>query len=82
MIKHRHSKKHIPADTPCGYCFQEWATTWDHIKPISQGGDNREDNLYPACRRCNSLLQDHTFPTMEERREWVRNELINRNEWL
>lgn len=31
-----------------------WATTKDHIVPISRGGTNEPGNLQPACRECNA----------------------------
>lgn len=77
----RTSKRRIPPWTPCGYCFQEWANTWDHIKPISDNGRHSKSNLYPSCRRCNSILQNRQFETMAERREYVKQRLIERGEW-
>lgn len=46
-----------PVGLPCalqGDRCTHWATTWDHIVPISRGGTNSHDNLQPACRPCNS----------------------------
>lgn len=37
----------------CAYCSSP-ADTVDHVIPLSRGGDNREGNLAPSCRRCNS----------------------------
>ena len=37
----------------CG-CLPEDLTV-DHAKPRSRGGQNRDDNLLPACRYCNNL---------------------------
>ncbi|MGH9252819.1 MAG: HNH endonuclease [Acidimicrobiales bacterium] len=31
-----------------------WATTVDHIIPVSEGGTDHPSNLRPACRECNS----------------------------
>ncbi|MFC4128891.1 HNH endonuclease [Nocardia rhizosphaerae] len=37
----------------CAYCPAP-ATTWDHIHPVSLGGDTVPGNLVPACSPCNS----------------------------
>src|ERR1035437_8821451 len=74
-------KEKIPAGTPCGYCFERWATVWDHLQPWSKGGLTVPANLYPSCHRCNSLLAALSFPTIEEKREYVRTTLIDRGDW-
>ena len=76
----RSSQRNLKS-TPCGYCFSSWATCWDHIIPYVYGGATIEDNLYPSCRRCNSILSDKVFDSLEEKREYIREELIRRNEW-
>jgi hypothetical protein len=37
----------------CGYCRCNRATTLDHIKPKSKGGDSLRSNLLPCCLKCN-----------------------------
>ena len=37
----------------CGYCRCHRATTLDHIKPKSKGGDSLRSNLLPCCLECN-----------------------------
>lgn len=37
----------------CSYCPAP-ADTIDHVVPLLRGGDNREGNLTPCCRRCNA----------------------------
>jgi hypothetical protein len=66
---------------PCGYCFEEWADCYDHITPVAHGGTNRKSNLYPACSRCNSLLSALLFASLDQKREYIREELIKRGEW-
>lgn len=66
---------------PCGYCFEEWADCYDHILPVSHGGTNKKSNLYPACRRCNSLVGAHEFKSLDEKRDYIREKLKERNEW-
>ncbi len=36
----------------CAYCRRR-ADTVDHVVPRADGGTNAQDNLLPACRRCN-----------------------------
>lgn len=66
---------------PCGYCFEEWADCYDHIRPVSRGGTNKKSNLYPACKRCNSILSNKLFKNLDEKRNFIRAELKNREEW-
>jgi len=77
----RATTRRIPDGTPCGYCFNEWATVWDHLQPWSKQGKTIPANLYPACRRCNALLAALSFPSIEEKREYVRTTLIERGDW-
>src|ERR1035437_6419703 len=75
------TRRRIPDGTPCGYCFNEWATAWDHLQPYSKCGLTIPSNLYPSCRHCNAILYNLSFPSIEEKREYVRNTLIERGEW-
>lgn len=68
-------------EIPCGYCFSRWATGYDHLIPWSYGGTGEQSNLYPCCRRCNSILGAKIFDSLQEKREYVRNWLIERGEW-
>lgn len=79
--RRRSSKRQIPDWTPCGYCFARWATTWDHLTPWSKGGLTVAGNLYPSCPRCNHLLSNLSFDTIQEKREYVRTVLIERGQW-
>lgn len=48
-------------DGKCAYCgkdLSEKGCTLDHIIPKSRGGYKTEDNLYPACRKCNERKAD------------------------
>lgn len=68
-------------EIPCGYCFSRWATGYDHLIPWVYGGTGEESNLYPCCRRCNSILGSRIFDSLQEKRKYVRNWLIERGEW-
>lgn len=39
---------------PCAYCGTTSRVEVDHIVPLSQGGENRWQNLSAACRTCNT----------------------------
>ena len=40
-------------DGECAYCGEP-AASWDHIFPVSKGGDTTPGNIVPACISCNS----------------------------
>ena len=50
----------VPDD--CAYCGTP-CESWDHVIPMSRGGDNTLDNLVPCCWPCN---QDKGNRTPEE----------------
>jgi hypothetical protein len=50
----------------CIYCGSEEPTRWDHLHPVSRGGDTVTGNLVPACGRCDDSKQDR------EVEEWVQ----------
>ena len=77
----RNSKRQIK-DTPCGYCFQEWATEWDHIIPWSKGGSSHSDNLMPACRWCNRHLSDKRFWDVQAKRLYIQEKSYWERPWL
>ena len=62
-------------NTPCGYCFENEATGWDHLIPVSAGGLDNTDNLFPSCKICNSLLSNFIFETIEAKRAYVKHRL-------
>lgn len=45
----------------CLYCGHNEPTRWDHVHPISQGGDTVKGNLVPACGACDDSKQDRTL---------------------
>jgi len=67
--------------TPCGYCFENWADCYDHIKPFAHGGKTEKSNLYPSCTRCNHLLHAKVFKSLDEKRAYVRETLKERKLW-
>lgn len=80
-LDRKRSRPYKLSETPCGYCFERYAEVWDHLIPWIHGGRTSESNLYPSCRRCNGLLSDKIFNSIEEKREHVREELIRRGKW-
>lgn len=73
--------RHPESLQACGYCFSRWATVYDHLVPVSHGGSNRKENLYPSCTRCNSILGNKIFNSIENKRTYVRDTLIARGQW-
>lgn len=67
-----------PKDTLCGYCQRRTATGYDHVVPYSYGGPTKPDNLFPCCRRCNSILGNKLFNSIEEKRIYVKQWLIRK----
>ena len=65
----------------CGYCFNYWAVAYDHLVPRAIGGTNAKSNLYPTCKRCNSILGAKVFDSLEEKRGYVRTYLIAEGTW-
>jgi len=37
----------------CAYCGAREADTFDHVIPLSRGGEHSINNVLPACRPCN-----------------------------
>jgi 5-methylcytosine-specific restriction endonuclease McrA len=56
----------------CG-CLPEDDLTVDHAKPRSRGGQNRDENLLPACRYCNN---EKGNLTVSEFRKFVKVRVI------
>ena len=53
------------ANYRCGYCLSEEilmgvSLVPDHIIPLTVGGSNERENLWPACRQCNELKNNRT----------------------
>jgi hypothetical protein len=44
----------------CRYCGSYKTLTLDHLIPVSQGGDNSDENLVACCKSCNSLKGTRT----------------------
>jgi hypothetical protein len=49
--------------------------------PYAHGGRTTPENLYPACRRCNSMLGAKVFRTIQEKSEYARKTLIAAGQW-
>ena len=68
--------RHIVADSYperlCVYCGQP-ATSRDHVLPLSHGGLHTQENMVPACRRCNGMKRDllpHEFFALHRKAAW------------
>jgi 5-methylcytosine-specific restriction endonuclease McrA len=49
----------------CAYCRGR-ATTIDHVRPRSRGGQHRWDNVVAACLPCNGLKDDHLLSELKK----------------
>ena len=54
------------AKNRCGYCLSAQQYVWgtleiEHIIPKAAGGSSHEENLWMACRPCNSHKADRTY---------------------
>ena len=60
----------------CAYCGEELTSKFhaDHVKPQYLGGTDEDDNLFPACPRCNIWKRTYSI---EEFRSEIANQ-INR----
>lgn len=54
----------------CAYCPNP-ATTWDHIVPVSKGGETVMGNIVPACSPCNSSKKATSLDEWARRRGLV-----------
>ncbi len=45
----------------CAYCDDPNPTRWDHLHPVSLGGDTVPGNLVPACAGCDDSKQNRTL---------------------
>jgi hypothetical protein len=61
----------------CFACFGP-ANTIDHIVPYSYGGTDDMDNLITACETCNKIASDKVFDSLHEKREHIREALIEK----
>ena len=71
-MKRKKIKYKIPYLVLCTYCEADLADSWDHIIPVSQGGEDDILNLAPCCKRCNSLAGNLVFKSLEEKRSYLK----------
>jgi 5-methylcytosine-specific restriction endonuclease McrA/GNAT superfamily N-acetyltransferase len=74
MLTNRYQNK-------CAYCGQEGPDSFDHVVPLSEGGQNTIDNLLPAHMICNQDLNDwqnrnkpYQTPTSDQMADWWKSE--------
>lgn len=60
---------------------RQWFLFHADIASRSHGGTNNKSNLYPACNRCNGILYNKVFRSLEEKRAFIKSELVKRGEW-
>lgn len=59
----------------CRYCGDR-ATAVDHIIPVAFVPIHQETNLVAACSRCNRKIGSSYFPTFEDKRQYIRDNLL------
>lgn len=72
------------SESCCVYCG-DWYECRDHFIPVSWASVYRTyhvNNLVHSCRKCNSILGDKVFGSMEERSQYVLEEYEERTQWL
>ena len=65
--------KMFEADPKCHWCGRELTKencSLEHITPMSEGGDNSDDNLALACRRYNSSRATGGVPCVQHDGQW------------
>jgi len=58
-------------DNSCTYCGAETIQRWDHVFPVSRGGDTVLGNIVPACAKCDDSKRDLRFD------EWATGDAPN-----
>ena len=49
------------AEPECVFCGSSAVRRWDHLVPVSQGGETVRGNMVPACGRCDDSKQHYSF---------------------
>lgn len=49
------------AEPECAFCGSSTVRRWDHLEPVSQGGETVLGNMVPACGRCDDSKQHRPF---------------------
>ena len=52
----------------CVYCGSQDVSRWDHLVPVSKGGETVLGNMVPACARCDDSRQHKGYA------EWMRSD--------
>lgn len=77
LIKEAKSKRIFKkCNGKCAYCGKQLTlgtagACVDHVIPIAKGGNNEDENLVMACRKCNSSKKDKP---LSEWKGLIRNE--------
>jgi len=45
----------------CVYCGSSHVSRWDHLYPVTNGGDTVLGNMVPACCKCDDSKRDRPF---------------------
>lgn len=53
----------------CVYCGSPEVKRWDHLLPISKGGETVLGNIVPSCQRCDDSKRDDYFD------DWIKSDV-------
>jgi hypothetical protein len=48
---------------------------YDHFNPFIYSRNNKSHNIIASCNICNSVKSDKCFNSIEEAREWLKNQI-------
>jgi predicted phage replisome organizer len=82
VAAYREKQKALMSSNVCQYCG-ETATGYDHIVPISRGGEDIDANKVPCCIDCNRIKNNKPLADfLNANRSRIRDDLIAQNEKL
>jgi 5-methylcytosine-specific restriction endonuclease McrA len=67
---------------PCWYCGDDYASTVDHLTPLSEGGADEPANVVSCCLRCNGLKGTMTERQFRASHPYGSDEARNIAHWM
>lgn len=72
IYRRKHHKKHFTGNEHCYYCGKKltrYSATWDHVQPLSRGGEDTRKNLVWCCIQCNKAKGSLTIEEWKEQND-------------